>query len=272
MATTKFRGKEREAAEAKARALKKKRRKKKTVTALVITLLTAVLVVCVLSITVFLKTENIVVKGNNTYSAEEILSAAEINKGDNLLLISSEKINRKLPVLLPFVDSVKVEKNLPGTLKLTVTETKEEVCFVNKNNCFSADLKGKILKEYEKPDENLIKITISDGAKLLTGTNIEFSNERETTLFNNYLNLIKELEYKINFINISDQFSSYMKIDDRIIVKLGSSSYFAEKVAYLKASLAGINSAAEGVFDLSAWTPENNQPVLTYGDISAYEK
>ena len=63
-----------------------------------------------------------------------------------------------------------------------------------------------------------------------------------------------------------------MKIEDRLIVKFGSSAYFQNKSDYLKASLSGISKNAEGVFDLSAWTPDNNQPVLTYEDISSFEK
>ncbi len=272
MSTTKFRDNEREAALAKSRALKKKRRKKRTVTALIIILIVSVIVSCILSLTVFFKIEIVSVVGNNTYSAEEILSAAEINKGDNLILVNGEKLNERLQVLLPFIEKVKVEKTLPGTLKLIVTETKEEICFVNDNNCYSANKSGKIIKKYDEPSEDLIKLTVSKDVKFSTGEKIEFLNEREETLFNDYLDMISELDYKINFINISDHFSSYMKLDDRIIVKFGSSSYFKEKVAYLKASLAGISNTAEGVFDLSAWTPDNNQPVLTYGDISSYEK
>ena len=104
------------------------------------------------------------------------------------------------------------------------------------------------------------------------GKVIVFGNEREQNLFEDYLNMMKDINYKVNFINISDPFSSYMKIDDRIVVKFGSSSYYKEKVSYLKASLASISNTAEGVFDLSAWSPDNNQPVLTYGDTSTYQK
>lgn len=272
MSTTKFRDNEREAAQAKARAQKKKQRKKKTVAAMIIILIVTIIVSCVLCFTVFFKIESISVNGNDTYTAEEILTAAEINKGDNLILLNGDKLNERLQILLPFVENVEFKKTLPGTLELIVTETKEEICFVNDNNCFSANKMGKVIKKYDTPDENQIKITVSKDVKFNLGEKIKFLNEREETLFNNYLDVINELRYKINFINISDLFSSYMKIDDRIIVKFGSSSYFKDKVAYLKASLAGISNTAEGVFDLSAWTPDNNQPVLTYGDISSYEK
>lgn len=271
MATTKFSDKQREV-NSKAIAQKKKRRKKKAKITLFLLFVISILVLCVLSLTVFFKIETISVAGNSTYTAEEILSAAEINKGDNLIRVSGEKLSEKLSVMLPFIEKVKVEKTLPDSLKLIVTETKEEFCFVNKGNCFSANKNGKIIKKYDTVPEELIKVTVSDNVKFTPGKKILFNNEREQTLFEDYLDLTQELKYKVNFINISDYFASYIKIDDRIIVKFGSSSYFDDKVAYLKASLGGVSNTAEGVFDLSAWTPDNNQPVLTYGDISSYEK
>ncbi len=269
MATTKFRDNQRETA---IKSQKKKRRKKKTAITLVVFFVISVLVLCVLSLTVFFKIETISVAGNTTYTAEEILSAAEIDKGDNLIRINGEDLSKRLSVMLPFIEKVKVEKNFPDSLKLIVIETKEEFCFVNEGNCYSANKNGKIIKKYDAASENLIMITLSNNVKFTLGKKIVFNNEREQTLFENYLDLVQELNYKVNFINISDYFASYIKIDDRIIVKFGSSSYFQDKVAYLKASLEGVSNTAEGVFDLSAWTPDNNQPVLTYGDISSYEK
>lgn len=269
MATTKLNDKQRETA---IKSQKKKRRKKNTAIKLVVFFVITALVLCILSLTVFFKIETISVTGNTTYTAEEILSTAEIDKGDNLILINGENLSKRLAVMLPFVDKVKVEKSFPNSLKLIVTETKEEFCFANEGNYYSGNNNGKVIKKYDAAPENLIMMTLSNNVKFTLGKQIVFDNEREQALFDNYLNLIKELKYKVNFINISDYFDSYIKIDDRIIVKFGSSSYFEDKVAYLKASLDGVSNTAEGVFDLSAWTPDNNQPVLTYGDISSYEK
>ena len=94
----------------------------------------------------------------------------------------------------------------------------------------------------------------------------------QTHLGSFFVNTNGKSVLKSNFINISDPFASYMKLENRLIVRFGSSAYFQNKSDYLKAALAGISKEAEGIFDLSAWTPDNNQPVLTYDDISSYEK
>ncbi len=271
MATKNIKEKERESAK-KAKIQKKKRRKRHLITALIVFLLVAIITLCVLSVTVFFKITTVSVSGSTSYTAKEIVSAAGIEAGDNLMILNAGRISEKLQTKLPFIDEVKVEKTFPDTVKLIIKETREEIYFSNGKDIYSANKKGKIIKEYDTAPENLIMVTVSDKTEFKTGSKIEFAALREKELYDNYFNMINTYEYEVNFINISDPFASYMKLENRLIVKFGSSAYFQNKSDYLKASLAGISKDAEGVFDLSAWTPDNNQPVLTYSDISSYEK
>lgn len=272
MAIDNFREKEREAAALKAKQRKRRRRKKQAAVILVLILLISMVTLVVLSLTVFFKTAEIKIEGSKTYTAEEIISAAEISIGDNLFLLSESKISERLQKQLPFIDEVKLERVLPETLKITVSETKEEICFLKGTDIFSANKKGKVIKEYTALPENMIWVTVSDDTKLSAGSMVSFVSEREADLFDSFFKMVDEYDFDVNFINISDPYDSYMKLENRLIIKFGSGSYFENKAAYLKAGLGGVSENATGVFDLSGWTPENNQPVLTYGDISAYEK
>ncbi len=274
MSNENFRNREREEAMRKAKKNKRKRRKKQTVFALTIILVVAFVTLAVLSFTVFFKAETISVVGSSMYTAEDIISAADITAGDNLFVtyMSEKSISEKLQKKLPFIDQAEVEFSLPNTLTVTVSETKEELCFSNGKKYFSSNGNGKIIKEYPLLPEEMLFITVSDKTKFSEGESVIFETDREKELFSRFMSLTEEYEYDVNFINISDPYNSYMKIEDRIIVKFGSPSYFENKAAYLKAALDGIANSAKGVFDLSGWTPQNNQPVLTYGDISEYEK
>ncbi len=266
------RGYEREDAVKKAKMRKRKRRKKQTLTVLISLALIALITLIILSLTIFFKIEEINVTGSNSYSAQEIIKSAQIKKGDNLFLVSQEKISKTLQKELPFISEVVIQRELPSTLNLTIKETGEEVVFVNKDKIFSADSQGKILKTYTEKPEEYITITVSDKTKMIEGANIVFETEREQELFVLFMAKIEEYGYNVDFINISDPYSAYMKIEGRIIVKFGSSAYFDSKAAYLKASLSNVSKTATGIFDLSAWTPQNNKTVLTYCDISDYEK
>lgn len=272
MSTGNFKEQEREAAIRKAQERKRRRRRKQTVIVLVLILIVAAVTMCVLSLTVFFKIADIRVFGSNMYTAEEIISAAEISIGDNLFRLSGKNISEKLEAKLPFIVDVKINRVLPDTLKVTVTETAEEVCFSNGDSYFSANKTGKIIKEYAQLPENMMMITVSPETVLSPGQEIAFSTEREKELFSKYIAVVDEHGYDVDFINISDPYGSYMKIEGRLIVKFGSSSYFDNKAAYLRASISNMSAHATGVFDLSGWTPENDQTVLAYGDISMYEK
>ena len=272
MATTSFSKKEKEAAERKAKSRKRKQRKAKIITTVVVVLVMTVAAVCALSLTVLFKIETINVLGSATYTAEEVITAAGIAVGDNLIRVSKNDLSETLQKNLPFIDEIVVEKQFPGILNITVKETKEEIVFKNSKAVYSANKNGKILKKYSDYSGDLMFITVSDKVVFTEGETVLFENEREKELCFNYIGMIFENDYDVEFVNISDSFSSYMKFEDRIIAKFGSASYFENKAAYFKAGVKGISESAEGVFDLSAWTPENNKPVLTYGDISSYEK
>lgn len=272
MATTSFSKKEKEAAERKAKSRKRKQRKLKIITTLVVVLIMSVAAVCALSLTVLFKIETINVSGSTTYTAEEVITAAGIAVGDNLIRVSKNSLSENLQKTLPFIDEVVVEKQFPGILNISVKETKEELVFKNSKAVYTANREGKILKKYSEYNGDLMFVKVSDKALFNEGETILFENEREKELCFNFISMIFENGYDVEFVNVSDPFSSYMKFEDRIIAKFGSASYFENKAAYFKAGVKGISEKAEGVFDLSAWTPENNKPVLTYGDISSYEK
>ncbi len=251
-----------------------KNKKKKKSAAIVVTsvVMLMIAVFCILSLTVLFKIERIEIDGNLTYSDEEVISVSGVEAGDNLIRVSGEKVSSSLQSKLPFISSVKTTRKFPSTLKITVEETKEELCIYNGSKYYSADLSGKVLKGYYGAvSEELISVTVPKSTSLTAGEKISFESERETELFEEYTELIESDMFTVNFVNISDQFDSYVKIEDRIIVKFGSVSYFEEKLAYLSSGLPKLPNDVTGVFDLSTWTPENDTPRFRPQSIAEYE-
>ncbi len=271
MATDNTRAREREAAMKKAKKSKRRRRRKQTIAVTLIILLITAVVLCSLSLTVFFKIKTINVTGFKIYSQEEIIKASNVNLEDNLIRLSEKNIAKKLEKELPFIVGVELKRHFPETLEIIVTETVESVCIYSNESYYTADMNGKVISKLDEQPENLINLKLSNDIALSVGENIEFSSEREEELFNLYFKMAESANFKVNAVNISDPYSSYMKIEDRIIVKLGSGTYFSEKIDYLKAGISNLSKDAVGVFDLSAWTPENNQPVFTYSNISEFE-
>ncbi len=256
---------------ARNRKSKNKKNKGAAITVIFL-LLCAIAVFCVLSLTVFFKTEVIKVEGNSTYTDSEIISASSVEKGDNLIRISREKVSEKLISDLPFIKSVKIKRDFPSTVIIVVEETTEDIYIKNSNKYYSADMTGKILKKYDQlPSDEKILFVVSKDTKTTPGKTISFKNNREFELFEAYLKVIKSELYDINSVNIDGRFDSYMIIENRMVAKFGSSSFFEEKLGYFKSGYSKISSTSTGVFDLSSWTPQSNVPRFRPQSIESYK-
>lgn len=84
----------------------------------VVVILAAIVVGCV----VFFRVDQIEVEGNAKYSAEEIIAAAEVERGDNLFALDKYRMFRQIQTRLPYVDEVAIYRKLPDTLVISVTE------------------------------------------------------------------------------------------------------------------------------------------------------
>ncbi|MBR2040689.1 MAG: FtsQ-type POTRA domain-containing protein [Clostridia bacterium] len=85
----------------------KKIRKRRLTAFFIIFVILAVCTAVVLSFTVFFPIESIKITGSKIYSAEEILDASKIVKGDNLFAVSQKKTQTAIKHKLPFVDEIK---------------------------------------------------------------------------------------------------------------------------------------------------------------------
>ena len=92
---------------------------------LVFLLVAAIAVFAVLSVTVLFPIEQITVSGSNKYSAEQILEAASIEKGDNLFRAKADitVLNKKLP----YLEKIEINRKLPGTLNIKVKDAEESL-------------------------------------------------------------------------------------------------------------------------------------------------
>ena len=84
-------------------------------------LLAAVAIVAAL--TLFFKVDQVLVTGNSRYTQEEIVAASGVEKGDNLILLDKYRISQSVYTSLPYISEVRINRKLPDTLVVDVTET-----------------------------------------------------------------------------------------------------------------------------------------------------
>lgn len=94
--------------------------------------------------------ENILVDGDDVYSRDEILEAAKLSEGVNMLTVREKSVNESVTKALPFVSAIKVDYNLPDTLKLNVISTSERLIIKNAGKYICVDKTGKVVSEKKK--------------------------------------------------------------------------------------------------------------------------
>lgn len=72
--------------------------------------------------TVFFRVETVEVTGNQRYTQEEIIAASGIQMGDNLYTLNKVSIDRKIRTQLPYVGELSINRALPSTIRIDVTE------------------------------------------------------------------------------------------------------------------------------------------------------
>lgn len=168
---------------------KKKKRKKKRYLLKFIILLLVVIAVVVFLRSDFFNMDKINVKNNSHYTEEQVIELAGIKIGDNLFEFTARGMEKKL-TKDPYIKTVEVQRILPDSLVITVTERKEQIVIPYENKFLVADLDGMLLKVAdEAPDITLVNnLTVKDPKP---GTALEV---KETQILTDTLNLLKDVD------------------------------------------------------------------------------
>ena len=237
----------------KKKLLRKRKIKNFIFSAFLLTLVVAAGVI--LAFTVFFKIEKISVENCSVYPKKSVIAKCGVAEGDNLLAASSEKINKALSASLPYIDSVTVKKKLPGTLVLSVTETREKAAVSYKGAFVLLDGNGKILDS----DASLLRenVALIEGIKAVSpkeGSLLKISNESKQDIVLKILKGISAVGIeKTSEINVTDLSKITLQYDNRIKIKLGDTTDLDLKLKRAKAALDRedeINNKTVGVLDV----------------------
>lgn len=241
------------------RSINKKRirrkRKAKRIALLFLLSVAVISVGIVLMLSVFFKINTITIKGDKVYADKQIIEQCGIDVGDNLFRVNEEKLNEKLPELLPYVEKVTLERKLPDTLIVNITATREIAALPNGTGFALVDYSGKILdKNASMLREGVAMVSGIAPKDLTEGKIITLKNQKLTDDFITLLGGIKES--KINLlteITVTKNGEFQLTYDDRIRIELGDVENVVVKLQRAKAAIDKenqINSYSEGVLDL----------------------
>lgn len=219
-------------------------------------MLTAVAVV-LLFVLVFFRVRAFEVTGNVRYTAEEIAEASGITEGDILLGVSKTGTAGRLLTKLPYLEQVRISREMPGTIRISVVECSAAGLAVSE---FSAGWlvsgKGKLLEEVEDTDEqNETGYPVIKGTCLLlpvAGDSAEFDDGERGRAALTLLGQIAAagLSGSVSEIDVSDLENVTLQYEDRLEVWLGDGSDGDYRLRYLLAAASRLDADARGVLDL----------------------
>ena len=111
----------------------------------------AVVVALVLGMSVFFKVEQFSVSGMEKYSAYEISQASGIEEGENLLLLNRSQAGARIKTALPYVKTVRVGIELPGTVHIVIEELDVTYAIKDENsNWWLMSAEGTVVDKQEE--------------------------------------------------------------------------------------------------------------------------
>ena len=136
------------------------RKKKKTNAFLAPLIFVLVLILLVFCVGMFFRVQDIEVVGAQSYTAEEIIEASGVEKGDNLFFINRFNGASNIFSRLPFVDFASIERRMPSTVVITVEEAKAVACLNWQGQSWMITAAGKLLGSADEASAaSLIRVT-----------------------------------------------------------------------------------------------------------------
>lgn len=157
---------------------------------------------------IFFRVNQVLVEGESKYTESQIISAAGVEEGDNLLLLPKTEIGLSLIKKLPYLDEVNLMRSLPDTLTITVVDAVPLALVKGETSHWIINQKGKLLEQvtstvgYEDliQVEGLTPLSPEAGSTMALGVEAQVKMDSLLDLFSNLtdagiIQQVTELDY-----------------------------------------------------------------------------
>lgn len=175
----------------------------------------------VLANTVLFRCAVFEVEGAGRYTADEIIAASGLKKGDNLLHVSASSAESAVVSSLAYIDSAQVKKKFPTKIKITVVESEKWFEIDDGGKTAIVSRGGKIIDS--SADSSIVRVTGFEAESLEVGGMLTSS----VTGKNGIPEAILEAADKaglngVTSIDMTDRFALIVNCGSRITLELGN--------------------------------------------------
>ncbi len=248
---------ERREAEKRIRAKKRRKRarvKRKIFSVFFIVLLLLCAVIILLKTPLF-SVKTLSIEGNMIVSDEKIAEVSGLKVGSSILNHTSGYAEKAL-TSLPYISEAAVNKKLPSTVYIEVTELDGAYLLETDKRSVIVDKNGKSIAGFNGGEE--MSLPIIKGGKdgnYKIGGYVKLSDEEKTRILLRCLECINEYGFSdITEINIEDEYNIYFVSRGMLKIKigsLGSEDELSYKMAYIKEVMSKLPDNVKGVVDAS---------------------
>lgn len=177
-----------------------------------------------ISYTFLFNVDKIKVSGeSDMYTAEEIVNASGIRKGDNLLRLNSEDSEQAILDKLLYVETAYVSKKFPTSLEISVTRCVPAFNINYEGGTLLVSKKGKILADNGFITDKLPIIYGYDPEEKIPGKPLKSSNEHKGEAFAEIISAFTgDIDYGVSSVDMSDEFSIIVNYSNGTVFKMGA--------------------------------------------------
>lgn len=213
------------------------------------------IILCILCYFVFFKVYKITVSGDlGKYTEAEIIEASGIEKKDSLFKIDERRVYAQMVSMLPYIETVEVDKKFPTTVALKVTVSKPIGAIESGGKYLYINSSGKVLEnEMTDYDKQYPLITGITPTSTELGSYVLNQNSEQ-------LLMLQELQQAldatgmdgITLISVGNRLNMRILVDDRILVELGTESDLDYKIEFVQKTIEqNMDSTTKGVLDVT---------------------
>ncbi len=214
-----------------------------------------VLVLAVLlGVAIFFKVDKIQVVGNSLYREDEVVEASGVVRGDNLLTLSKGAIAGRINAVLPYVEQVRVERQLPDTVVIHLVESKAVYAVTTDDGTdWLMSGGGKLLERAETSAADYPKITGVTPKAPAAGAQVDCDQPDSLSAALELMALLEETDYisQIVEVNVEKPYDIILWYGAQFEVHLGGTDELSYKMQYLTAILDDPQVEEGGVIDLT---------------------
>ena len=206
---------------------KRMRRRKRMMSIYAVIVLLLVLTVGITMCFTFLfNADEIVISGESeTYTYMEIVEASGVHAGDNLFRLDCKKAEQRILDSLLYVETAKVDRDFPSTLRITVTRCIPAYNIQYDKGVLLVSRKGKILadNDFYTDTENLPIIYGFEPADTEPGKPIQSKNESKYDAFTQLISRFdRDDNTDISSIDLTNEYAITVNYRNGLIFKMGN--------------------------------------------------